>query len=620
MKKQLPEPSPFTKGGKKKSVAPPTDPTKPPGVGDPGAANYYGEIFQNMDLSQNPYQNVTNPYGDSTNPYGDSTNPWENATNTSSTLENPYTGQVNVYENPSNAYDDMGNVYSGMTNEFASIKNPWSGAQNKWADVKAQLSGMENQYLGLDNQYTNLKNQYAGMENVMEDMGVDSEAAEYAAQTQAQSRADIMSALSGAAGGSGISGLAQTLANQASQDARQSSVDISRQERENEKMRVQEESRIDQLQRGEQSQLEKMRAGEESRLDQLKAGEEAKIDLLQRQELGEIDRLERGGAERLQSQKLGSQMQLDMAKAQAQQGISMAEAEYAGKMDFTQRGQDQSNYDKYIDEQSRLQDRQLDWQSQQDRDVAAEDRYLQDQILGRETDIEDRFLDREASIEDKFLDTEFDIQKLMAEGDKYTQGLEMDRISALLQGSLGIDAAKRSASASKKKSSKGLIGSLVPVAKTVVTKGAMTGCIPRGICVDTIDGQVAVEDVKPGDVIVGYDGQPTKVLQKHEYLEDAKEKGWYKVTFKNSDDTTSDVVVSGCHKIMGERAQNITKNVVNKEIYDGVIHSYDLLTEDLGYRMNGIPVDSMIGEKAEIAVKLKEIIEKTRELQELKNN
>ena len=55
-----------------------------------------------------------------------------------------------------------------------------------------------------------------------------------------------------------------------------------------------------------------------------------------------------------------------------------------------------------------------------------------------------------------------ELQKLYAEGDKYTQGLEIDRISALLSGALGIDASKRQASATRaagKSSSMGQIGS-----------------------------------------------------------------------------------------------------------------------------------------------------------------
>ena len=58
------------------------------------------------------------------------------------------------------------------------------------------------------------KNPYADMENTMEDITVDMRAAEFQAQQGAQQRANIMQSLRSAAGGSGIAGLAQSLAKQ----------------------------------------------------------------------------------------------------------------------------------------------------------------------------------------------------------------------------------------------------------------------------------------------------------------------------------------------------------------------------------------------------------------------
>ena len=60
------------------------------------------------------------------------------------------------------------------------------------------------------------------------------------------------------------------------------------------------------------------------------------------------------------------------------------------------------------------------------------------------------------------------------------------------------------------------------------------------------------------------------------------------------------------HKIKGIAAKDITENVVEKELHSGVEFSYDILTEDLGYRIDGIPVNSMIPQMAvSIAEKLK---------------
>ena len=130
---------------------------------------------------------------------------------------------------------------------------------------------------------------------------------------------------------------------------------------------------------------------------------------------------------------------------------------------------------------------------------------------------------------------------------------------------------------------------------------AQFACIPKGISIDTTDGKILVENIKPGDIVIGYNGSPVKVLQKHEYLEDPTKERFYKVEFNNG----SIVEVCDMHRIKGERAKDITEDVKSKEVYSGVEFSYDLLTEDAGYRMNGIPVNSMIEEMAELIVKLK---------------
>ena len=80
--------------------------------------------------------------------------------------------------------------------------------------------------------------------NVMEDLTVDQRAAEFTRQQQMQSQANIMDQMRGAAGGSGIAALAQTLANQGSMDARAASANIAQQERQNQQMQANEEIRI----------------------------------------------------------------------------------------------------------------------------------------------------------------------------------------------------------------------------------------------------------------------------------------------------------------------------------------------------------------------------------------
>ena len=65
------------------------------------------------------------------------------------------------------------------------------------------------------------------------------------------------------------------------------------------------------------------------------------------------------------------------------------------------------------------------------------------------------------------------------------------------------------------------------------------------------------------------------------------------------------------HKISGKRAKDckvgdiITANrITSITRYNGVRRSYDLLTEDRGYRIGNIQIDSMIEEMAEAIVKL----------------
>ena len=81
------------------------------------------------------------------------------------------------------------------------------------------------------------KNPYA--ENVYEDLTVNLQQAEFQAQQGAQQRANIMQGLRGAAGSSGISGLAQVLANQGQLQAQQISGSIGMQEAQNQKLAAQ---------------------------------------------------------------------------------------------------------------------------------------------------------------------------------------------------------------------------------------------------------------------------------------------------------------------------------------------------------------------------------------------
>ena len=112
-------------------------------------------------------------------------------------------------------------------------------ARQEFKDAKKAFESIEyvNPYANLQDQYAGLQNPYG--ENVYEDLTVDTQAADYLREQQQQSQANLMQQFRGAAGGSGVASLAQSLSNVANQQARQSSIEIAKQERANQLARVQ---------------------------------------------------------------------------------------------------------------------------------------------------------------------------------------------------------------------------------------------------------------------------------------------------------------------------------------------------------------------------------------------
>ena len=82
------------------------------------------------------------------------------------------------------------------------------------------------------------KNPYANLENPYEDLTVNQQQAQFQAQQQAQSRADILGGLRETAGGAGVAGLAQAMANQSALGAQRISASIGQQEAANQKLRA----------------------------------------------------------------------------------------------------------------------------------------------------------------------------------------------------------------------------------------------------------------------------------------------------------------------------------------------------------------------------------------------
>jgi len=90
------------------------------------------------------------------------------------------------------------------------------------------------------NQYATeeIKNPYENLENTYEDLQVNTQQAEFEAKQNQQAQADIMGNLQGAAGSSGIAGLAQAMANKSTQDAARASASIGAQEASNERAKA----------------------------------------------------------------------------------------------------------------------------------------------------------------------------------------------------------------------------------------------------------------------------------------------------------------------------------------------------------------------------------------------
>jgi len=113
-------------------------------------------------------------------------------------------------------------------------------------------------------------NLYSNLENTMEDLTVNTQAADFAAQQQAQGLSNIMGSMNQAAGGSGIAALAQSLANQQSQSAQQASVSIGQQEQRNQMAAAGQAGRLQSMERAGAEQSRALKAqllGEEFQID-----------------------------------------------------------------------------------------------------------------------------------------------------------------------------------------------------------------------------------------------------------------------------------------------------------------------------------------------------------------
>jgi hypothetical protein len=118
-------------------------------------------------------------------------------------------------------------------------------------EAQAEYDIQREQFAGLDtsNLYSDVSNPYANMENVMEDLTVNQQQAQFEKQMGQQQQANIMQQMGGAAGGSGAAGLAQAMANQGSLQAQRASASIGQQERQNVIARQQQAGQLQTMER-----------------------------------------------------------------------------------------------------------------------------------------------------------------------------------------------------------------------------------------------------------------------------------------------------------------------------------------------------------------------------------
>ena len=136
-------------------------------------------------------------------------------------------------------------AWMGIAQVGASLLGGLIGSKRRRREqARARQAQEASRQAYMQQEYTN---PYANLENPYEDLTVNQQQAQFQAQQQAQQRADILGGLRGTAGGAGIAGLAQAMANQSALGAQQISASIGQQEAQNQRLRAQGAMRVEQL-------------------------------------------------------------------------------------------------------------------------------------------------------------------------------------------------------------------------------------------------------------------------------------------------------------------------------------------------------------------------------------
>ena len=167
----------------------------------------------------------------------------------------------------------VGMYQSSQANAMAeqNMRTQEGRARQARIDQQAQQKKMDKQKEIYRN--VEFKNPYENIENKMEDLTVNQQQAQFQAEKGAQSRANIMQGMQGAAGGSGIASLAQAMANQGQMQNQQASISIGQQEQQNQMAERKAASSIDMLQRGGEDTLQQREMSRQSTLLGMEMGE-----------------------------------------------------------------------------------------------------------------------------------------------------------------------------------------------------------------------------------------------------------------------------------------------------------------------------------------------------------
>ena len=130
----------------------------------------------------------------------------------------------------------------GGVKALSSIAGGIIGSKKRKAEQRSAQANYDMKLQRLEGMDTS--NPYENQENAYEDLTVNTQEADMLAQQQQQSLANTMGGLQGAAGGSGIAALAQSMANQQSQNLQAATASIGQQESQNQMMQAREQARM----------------------------------------------------------------------------------------------------------------------------------------------------------------------------------------------------------------------------------------------------------------------------------------------------------------------------------------------------------------------------------------